>query len=378
MNSFIEPRIHYILNRKEQRKKLGPYQPKSSEMIEKSLQALLEAEGIANPTIENVSRMTGGASKEQFSFNLSCKDWTAPRPYVLRMDPAEGIVETCRLREYQLMKALQGTVPIPPVLAVDAEGDYLGNPGSIAGFVEGVTKPSNHNSTSVSGIGSTYGEFANVLAPQFVEILTKIHNWQDWSDHDISEFVIPKANSREAALYQVDQWSTIWRTDMEEPVPLITLTEHWLRENAPICKEPCLVHCDYRVGNFMFSEANGEITTVLDWELAHFGDFHEDIAWIVQKLFGCVDEAGNFLVCGLMTREDFLAQYQALSGRTIDSTTLHYYEVLNAWKCAVMDLSSAIGAGRRSNSHQDLLITWLGSAGAVFLDQIEKLLLKVS
>ena len=54
--------------------------------------------------------------------------------------------------------------------------------------------------------------------------------------------------------------------------------------------------------------------------------------------------------------------------------TLRYYEILNAYKCAVMDLSSAIIAGKNSNNHQDLLITWLASAGAVFLDQIEKLM----
>jgi hypothetical protein len=75
-----------------------------------------------------------------------------------------------------------------------------------------------------------------------------------------------------------------------------------------------------------------------------------------------------------MKREEFIAQYQRLSGRTINPQTLRYYEVLNAWKCAIMDLGSAIIAAKNNNNHQDLLITWLGSAGGVFLDQIEKLL----
>jgi len=152
------------------------------------------------------------------------------------------------------------------------------------------------------------------------------------------------------------------------------LTELWLRENAPICSGPCLVHCDYRVGNFMFTEPEGQISAVLDWELAHFGDFHEDLAWILQKLFGSNNAEGEFMVCGLMTRAAFLDEYERLSGRHIDTTALRYYEILNAWKCAVMDLSSALRAGQHGNNHQDLLITWLGSAGAVFLDQIEKLL----
>ncbi len=79
-------------------------------------------------------------------------------------------------------------------------------------------------------------------------------------------------------------------------------------------------------------------------------------------------------MCGLMERDYFISEYQRLSGRKIKPDVLRYYEVLNAWKCAIMDLSSAIIAGQRANNHQDLLITWLGSAGAVFLDQIEMLL----
>ena len=49
-------------------------------------------------------------------------------------------------------------------------------------------------------------------------------------------------------------------------------------------------------------------------------------------------------------------------------------EIMNAWKCAIMDLSSAVIAGQRANNHQDLLITWLGAAESVFLAQIGKLI----
>jgi len=39
-----------------------------------------------------------------------------------------------------------------------------------------------------------------------------------------------------------------------------------------------------------------------------------------------------------------------------------------------MDLGSAIMAGQNCNSHQDLLITWVGSTGAVFLNQMVELI----
>lgn len=370
----IEPRLDYILTRKNQHSQQGPYRPKCADEIEQALTRLLHSEGFEDVRIASVKRMTGGASKEQFSFRFSHRAATAPQSFVLRMDPLEGIVETCRLREAELLQALAADFPVPPVLAVDPEGELLGNPGLITGFVSGVTKPTDHDGQSVSGIGSSYGRYAELIAPQFLETLVRLHAWRGWDGARLPNFTVPAANSKEAALYQVGLWSRVWREDMVEPVPMITLTEQWLRENAPVCEQPCLVHCDYRVGNFMFEEPSGRITTILDWELAHFGDFHEDLAWILQRLFGSWDANGHFLVCGLMERAQFIAQYQQLSGRTINPAALRYYEVMNAWKCAIMDLSSAIIAGQRANNHQDLLITWLGSAGAVFLEQIGQLL----
>jgi len=53
---------------------------------------------------------------------------------------------------------------------------------------------------------------------------------------------------------------------------------------------------------------------------------------------------------------------------------LRYYEVLNAYKCAVMDLGQAIRAAEEHNNHQENVLTWLGAAGAVFLAQIVTLI----
>ena len=371
---LIEPRIAAILDRKLQHRSRGPYFPRTDEQVEEALRRLFTDRNLTGVVIEDLSRMTGGASKEQFAFSLKHDGMLQSQRFVLRMDPLEGIVETCRLREGELLKALAGVLPVPPVFDIDAEGDYLGLAGVITEFVPGVTKPTTLEGQSVSGIGSSYGHYAELLAPQFLDYLVALHSWRGWSQASLPNFVVPAANSIEAPLYQINAWARVWKDDFVEPVPMITLAENCLRENAPVCESPCLVHCEYRIGNFMFEEPSGKITTILDWELAHFGDFHEDLSWIVQKLFGSWNDQGEFLVCGLMKRVDFIAEYERLSGRVVDLETLRYYEVLNAWKCAIMDLSSAIIAGINGNNHQDLLITWLGSAGAVFLDQLEKLI----
>ncbi len=371
---YIEARLQHILDRKQIRARLGPYAAKREDEIDAALRRLFAAEGLSGVQISDLTRLAGGASKEQFAFTLRHDASAEPERLVLRMDPLEGIVETCRLRETQMLRAMQGIVPVPTIRFVDPEGEHLGQPGMISRFIGGVTKPTQVQSQSVSGIGSSFGEWADKLAPQFLANLVAIHNFDFRASPELEAFEVPTPGTAEAALWQLNLFSRIRREDLVEPVPLLSWVECWLRDNAPVCEQPCIVHADYRIGNFMFEEPSGRFTAVLDWELAYIGDFHADIAWLIQKLFGNWAADGRFLVSGLMAREDFLRDYQLQSGRKIDPVKLRYYEVMNAWKCAVMDLCSAVIAAKHNNNHQDLLVTWLASAGAVFLEQIVELI----
>ena len=367
--SDMEPRIAEILDRKLRVRSAGPYAAKTDREVAAMLRRVFVANGFKGVGIERIERMTGGASKEQFAFTLKHDGCEDGERLVLRMDPLESTAQTCRGREAEIQSAMFGVVPVAPVVYVDADGTTLGQPGMITRFVHGVTKPSDIRGSSVSGIGSRYDAWASKLAPQFVDGLARIHRF-DWRAHNLSYFQAPQAGTSQAALRQVNWWSRVWWDDLVEPVPVVTLAERWLRENAPVCDRPVVVHGDYRIGNFMFEEPSGRFTAVLDWELAHIGDFHEDIAWVTQKLFGRRCEDGEFLVCALLPRREFIEQYEAKSGNRVDPERLRYYEILNAYKCAVMDLGAAMRAAHQGNNHQDLVLTWLGSAGAVFLNQL--------
>jgi aminoglycoside phosphotransferase (APT) family kinase protein len=124
----------------------------------------------------------------------------------------------------------------------------------------------------------------------------------------------------------------------------------------------------------MFVEPSGEFSAVLDWELAHLGDFHEDLAWSVQRLFGTPREDGELLISGLMTRNDFFERYAQAAGVTINPDTIRYYEILNAWKCIIINNSSACRAALESQSHQDLVLTWMAFGSAVFMAQLDELM----
>jgi aminoglycoside phosphotransferase (APT) family kinase protein len=369
----MEARVREILDHKLVLRKTGPYVAKSDEQVEAILLRLYETQGLSRVTITDLDRMTGGASKEQFAFTLKHEGDPSGERFVLRMDPLETIAQTCRGREGQVQRAMEGIVPVPQVAFSDKDGEFLGQPGLITRFVKGVTKPTAVSAHGVSGIGLRFGDWVDRLGPQFVDNLALIHGF-DWSQADLSLFEAPAAGTRQAALHQINWWSHVWRHDVIEPVPMVTLAERWLRENAPVTEHPVLVHADYRIGNFMFEEPSGRFTAVLDWELSHIGDFHEDLAWSMQRLFGTFKDDGTFLVSGLLPRNEFVTRYEAASGNSVNLETLHYFEILNAYKCAVLDLGSGLRAAAESNNHQDLVLSWLGSAGAVFLSQIVKLI----
>jgi aminoglycoside phosphotransferase (APT) family kinase protein len=163
----------------------------------------------------------------------------------------------------------------------------------------------------VIGLGTDYGSSATSIAPQFLKNLVAIHDF-DWRTASLPSFTAPSAYPNQAALWQANWYLRVWEQDAPESLPLASLMRHWLRANAPQSTNLCLVHADYRMGTFMFDERSGETTAVLDRELAHIRDFHEDVAYVTQKLFGLVNERGEFLCCGLFPREEFLSRYQEL------------------------------------------------------------------
>ena len=361
----IEPAVQAVIDRMIAKRAHGPYSARSKDDVAAGLQRLFAAQGYRNVTLTDMNRLSGGASKEMFMFTLHHAGLLEPERLVLRMDPLESIIETSRQREAEVIRAMQGTVPVPEVRYVDHEGEFLGQSGVITRFVSGVTKPTDSGG-AVTGIGTNYGDRIASIAPQFLNNLVAIHNF-DWRSADLPSFKAPTAYPKQAALWQTNWYVRIWEQTAPEQIPLVSLIHRWLRENAPECHELSLIHADYRMGNFMFDEKSGQMTAVLDWELAHIGDFHEDVAYVTQKLFGLVNEKGQFMCCGLFLRDDYLAEYQRLSGRTINPETLRYYEVVNAWKSVVHTFASCLRVAKDGNNHQDILLSWLASVGHLFL-----------
>lgn len=125
--------------------------------------------------------------------------------------------------------------------------------------------------------------------------------------------------------------------------PVLALALRWLEANLPPPVEPRLVHGDFRLGNLMFE--HGRLTGVLDWELAHLGDWHEDLA------FGCMtvwrfsrpDRPGY----GLTSIAELAEAYQAAGGDTFDPARFGFWTIYRTfwWALGCLQMGGFWRAG---------------------------------
>jgi aminoglycoside phosphotransferase (APT) family kinase protein len=135
--------------------------------------------------------------------------------------------------------------------------------------------------------------------------------------------------------------------------PVVEWALRWLEANAPPRGRVCLVHADYRTGNYLVHE--GRLTAVLDWEFAAFGDPHEDLGWMLARCwrFGAdAREAGGVGSCGALLRG-----YEEEAGRPVDPAAVPYWEAMATARWAVIALMQAARCFRDREPSLELALT---------------------
>jgi aminoglycoside phosphotransferase (APT) family kinase protein len=342
--SRIEPTIERELEARKRRLGEGraPFVSPALDEVGRRLSALVAATLPAGSMVRDLRPLTGGASKQHFLFDLK-EPGGRERSLVLRTALGEclGTPPNFR-RESEIQRALRGIVPVAEVVCVDADGEHFGAPAIVLERVSGVTTPS-EAAGRPSGLGMLFPPRRRArLAPAFVENLCRIHRFADApGSASLGSFERPKTQTREAADGVIAWWRRVWEDDAVDDHPMVQVAFDWLEA---VSETISLVHGDYRSGNFLFDPETDAMTAILDWELARFGDRHEDLGWTLSSINGAVDDQGNPFVCGLEPRASFLARYGELSGLPVDPERLFFYEVFAELKVAVI----ALGIGPRN------------------------------
>jgi len=121
----------------------------------------------------------------------------------------------------------------------------------------------------------------------------------------------------------------------------------------------------------LYTEEDNRISAILDWELGHLGDRHEDLAWTIRSSFGHLAEDGKtFLVGGFMPETQFLDLYRERSGFTVDAKKLDFYRIFNAYKNALIVLATGRRVASGGKGHQDVLLGWLTGVGYTMLEDM--------
>lgn len=368
-----EREADHMLTRKMQRRASPSFSGASFDAMNGYIEALLRAKISGKFRLSDQRWFSGGASKIQMGFTLHwnepCVGPTATR-LVARMEPAESLNSTSRLREFELLEAFAGVIPVPRVYWVDPEGTWFPEPALVYAFAEGTTKPKAVPG-KVAGIGTNYGpELRKRLVPDFVEYLARIHTF-DPAKHPFGAFDRPSLGTTQSALWQLNRARRIWEEDRGEELPLMEVAANWLERNLPTLDRLSVVHGDYRSGNFLFDESSARITTVLDWERGYLGDRHRDLAWTTAQQYGHWSEDGKtFLASGIAPVAELLDRYQEASELSVDPERLRYYTIFTCYQIVVTALASSYRVVRLGKTHQDVLIAWIEAAAFGAMEEL--------
>ena len=299
-----------------------------------------------------LARIHGGASRETFRLRLHWREGGGARErgLILRRDPTASLIETERAHEFRAYQAFHASdVPVPEPLWLEEDPGWLERPFFVMEEVEGCE-------SGLRALGEPpYLEHRERLGRRKWEILGAIAR----ADPERLGLARERELSDPAACWERElaRWERVIDADALGPEPVVRAAIRWLRREPPPPPErPCVVHGDYRSGNFLF-DAEGRIRAILDWEMWHLGDPVEDLGWSLNPLWSWPDRK---LAGRLLPREQAIAVWEAASGLHASAPALRWWEIFAIVKSLAIWISSAREyADGRSGDPTLALVGWV-------------------
>lgn len=252
-----------------------------------------------------VQQFQGGASNP--TFLLSAGDGHL---YVLRKKPPGQLLSSAHQvdREYRVMKALAGHIPVPVMRALCEDPEVIGATFYVMDYLEGrIFRDATLPGLEPAERAAIYEDLNATLA--------KLHG-VDFAAAGLGDYGRP-GNYFER---QVARWTRQYRDAQTEEIPAMDALIAELPGRIPADQSVTIAHGDYRLENVMYHPTEPRIIAVLDWELSTIGHPLADIAynsfiWRSHSPgWGSLDGV-DFATSGIPTEDAYVAAYCRRTGR---------------------------------------------------------------
>jgi aminoglycoside phosphotransferase (APT) family kinase protein len=255
-----------------------------------------------------VQQFQGGASNPTFLLTTQAPE--GPRRYVLRKKPPGVLLASAHQvdREFRVMKALHGLVPVPVMRALCTDDSIIGATFYVMDYLEGrIFRDATLPDLTPAERSAVYDDLNATLA--------KLHQ-VDFEAAGLSDF------GKHGGYFerQVSRWTKQYRGAESEHIPEMEALIEKLPGRIPAEDPVSIAHGDYRLENVMFHPTEPKLIAVLDWELSTIGHPLADIAYNAflwrshSPSWGSLDGV-DFATSGIPTEQAYVDAYCRRTGR---------------------------------------------------------------
>ncbi len=228
------------------------------------LESYLRGCGVPIAGTLQASVIKGGRS------NLTYRLDDGQHVWVLRRPPGAGVTPSAHNvgREFRVMSALQETaLPVPRTVLECRDDSVIGAPFTVVGFSEGSVLRTRTELAAISDclVGEIHWELIRVLA---------LLHALPYDELGLSDFGRPDGFVNR----QIELWRRQWDHVATRELNDVDRLYQALVRSPPPQSRSSIVHGDFRVDNALIDVTTGQMTALVDWEMATIGDPLTDVA----------------------------------------------------------------------------------------------------